>query len=80
MKKKNLWKYLICIYASFLIGYFVRSIHYRQDLPRIQKAQQEIRLEFKIIEQKKELAELIDRLLWEYEEIIEMNERNEKGK
>jgi len=73
MKKSNVWQFLVCTLAFFFIGYFLRSIHYRQDLPHIQKAQAEIRLELEEIEQERELAELIERLLQEYEAIIDWN-------
>lgn len=73
MTKKNLWQLLICAFAFFFIGYFLRSIHYRQDLPRVEKAQAELRIKYAQMESRKELAEIMNLFFEDCWEIIDWN-------
>lgn len=76
MIKISLFKLAIIMVLTFFVGYFVRSIHYKQDLPYLEKAQAEIRLELDRIESKGELAEAIDLLLDDYWKVIDQNRKH----
>lgn len=60
----------------FFAGYFVRSIHYKDDVPYLEKADAEINLKLERIENKGELAEAINLLLGDSWKIIDQNRRH----
>ena len=71
--KISLFTLAILLLIAFYSGYFVRSIHYKQDLPYLEKAQAEIRLRLDRLEDEGELAEAIDLLLDDYWKVIDQN-------
>lgn len=69
--KISLFKLIIIMTIVFFTGYFVRSIHYRQDLPRLEKEHAEIRL---VLEA--EVSKLADVLGWLNQDVDEIIDQN----
>lgn len=66
------WLYA-CAIIFLLAGYFLGIASQSPDLPHVERAQAEIRLELRKLEQEKEIMETVERLLLEYMEIINWN-------
>ena len=70
--KISLFKLAILITLVFFSGYYVRSIHYRQDTARVLDAQAELRTEY--YEIKREFMPIVEsavKAIEDYEEIME---------
>ena len=75
--KISLFKLAILIILIFFSGYFVHSIHYRDDLPRVLDAQAELRAEH--YEIKRELMPIVESAVKAFEiheDIMERNQAN----
>ena len=66
------WLYA-CAIVFLIAGYFLGIASQSQDLPRVELAQAEIRRELKKLAQEKELAEMVEKLLQEYRDVIDWN-------
>ena len=68
----------ICAIVFLFIGHWLGSINRSPDLPRVELAQAEIRLDLRKLEKQKNLIEMVEKLLQEYRLIIDWNsEKNE---
>lgn len=75
--KISLFKLAILLVLIFFSGYYVRSIHYRDDLPRVLDAQLELRSEH--YEIKREFMPVVESAIKAFEiheDIMERNQAN----